>query len=580
MTATRGRSAAPAQSSTRPCAALCAEPGAGAAAIITIHTEPETQYYSSLFGFDVETLCAKPTVAAPVVASVAAADPVAAVESDSDADADADALPAVACALPRADADADADELPAVARARPQADADADALPAVARALPRPKITPEKAQLVKTWLSSKYTEWKGTWPRCGATNPAICAQLERLGVTATQAQRQLQALRIEKGDVGTRGSSSSSVVMERRTAYCDLLLAALDCDGIYDVALASAASSPYFKAQPRLKFYLTAAKSSAFVRDAAHIFLCGLADESSEAWAARDHRGPLHFATGRWQTKLPAFQRQVYVMISTAHRSWKAGSQAPPDHEDCYAVAALLAEEMYKGYCRALALGAKPAIVDPDDDAEPTASESATVYYIAGWLLHVISRKLGHDDNSNTSRFCRDFVETCSLPRAAAVAKQLPIGKVDAATRGGLRYPNSEFFGFIKKLESYYLANLTDAHLDAYPSDLATRIREEVRESGALRLALRAVSSSSMPLDSCESPPPAELFELICEKYGMMRVKDLAKSLDRAHARVRRFDASAGTTTHRANMQVIAANARASGEKGRKRKAEEENPPS
>ena len=130
MTATRGRSAAPAQSSARPCAALCAEPGAGAAAITTIHAEPEAQYYSSLFRFDIETLSTKPTAAAPVAA------PVAAVESDSDADADADALPAVARALPRADADADA--LQAVARARPQADADADddagVLPADARA--------------------------------------------------------------------------------------------------------------------------------------------------------------------------------------------------------------------------------------------------------------------------------------------------------------------------------------------------------------------------------------------------------------------------------------------------------------
>lgn len=249
------------------------------------------------------------------------------------------------------------------------------------------------------------------------------------------------------------------------------------------------------------------------------------------------------------------------------------------DHENCYAVAALLAEELYKGHCSALALGAKPAIADPDnDDAELTTSESATVYYIAGWLLHTISRKLGRDDDSTTSRFCRDLADACSLPRAAAVAEQLPIGKIDAATRGGLRYSNSEFFGFVKQLERYYLSNLSDAHLDAYPSDLPTRIREGVKESGSLRLALRAVASKSMPLDTCDSPPPNALFELIYEKYGMMRAKDLAKSLDRAHAGARRLNASAGTATHRANMQSIASNARAKRSKTGKREAHEPDP--
>lgn len=131
--------------------------------------------------------------------------------------------------------------------------------------------------------------------------------------------------------------------------------------------------------------------------------------------------------------------------------------------------------------------------------------------------------------------------------------------QVEAKTRGGLIYASQEFFAFVVAIEKVYLFNLTDDKLDAYPSTLATKIQECVQKSEEPRRILGKLVTACMPLEYKGIPPPEAFFVLIFKKYAMMRNKDLARSLNRAHASERSMSATAGGVTHRAALATISA---------------------
>ena len=136
-----------------------------------------------------------------------------------------------------------------------------------------------------------------------------------------------------------------------------------------------------------------------------------------------------------------------------------------------------------------------------------------------------------------------------------------PPSQVDSKNKGGLLYPNKEFFAFTISIEKMYLYNLTDSKLIAYPSNLNSKIGEALATADAPVLMMKEVAKC-LPLEHQDMTPPRSFYDLIFKKYGMTRAKDLSKNLDRAHESARGVDASAAGVTHRANITAQAASAR------------------
>ena len=132
-----------------------------------------------------------------------------------------------------------------------------------------------------------------------------------------------------------------------------------------------------------------------------------------------------------------------------------------------------------------------------------------------------------------------------------------------AKTRGGLIFASPEFYAFICVVENIYLFNLTPDKLDAYPSDLATRVHEFVSTCKEPRRVMNELVKSHMPVEFHDQPVPEDFYTLVFKKYSMARSKDLARALHRAHASERSTSASAGNIPHRANIAALSANAAA-----------------
>ena len=231
---------------------------------------------------------------------------------------------------------------------------------------------------------------------------------------------------------------------------------------------------------------------------------------------------------------------------------------------DAARLAALLHDALYREYAAALAVRTPPTIEEPPVAWTRPAmgvSEYETVYYIAGYVLSRVSKTLAKGDDS-LGAWCRDFVACCSLPPKKAAELDLPVGKVRAKDKGSLIHANREFFAFIISIELIYLYNLTNEKLFAYPSILPAKISACVHKSEEPRRIMREVVVPVMPLDQHDATVPEEVYSLMYSKYSMMRAKDVAKMLHRAHASARDTDASASGVTHRANMEVAVANAR------------------
>ena len=99
--------------------------------------------------------------------------------------------------------------------------------------------------------------------------------------------------------------------------------------------------------------------------------------------------------------------------------------------------------------------------------------------------------------------------------------------------------------------------------MDAYPSNLTSLIYEKVRSSEGPRYVMEALVRPCLPVGVQDKPVPEEFYALVYHKYRMLRCKDLAKAIDRAHASERSVSATAANITHRANLASVSAAAAA-----------------
>jgi hypothetical protein len=141
--------------------------------------------------------------------------------------------------------------------------------------------------------------------------------------------------------------------------------------------------------------------------------------------------------------------------------------------------------------------------------------------------------------------------------------------QIKSKNRGGLLYPCAAFYDFAIAIEKIYLFNLTDAKLDAFPSNLAFLINDAVKRSEEPRAVMSQCVRRCLPSDMQDQPVPEEFYTLVFKKHGMMRAKDLAKSLDRAHAAERSGSATAANVPIRVSLAVASATAIAAAKKAR-----------
>ena len=134
--------------------------------------------------------------------------------------------------------------------------------------------------------------------------------------------------------------------------------------------------------------------------------------------------------------------------------------------------------------------------------------------------------------------------------------------QVRAKTHGGLIFASPEFYAFICVVENIYLFNLTPDKLDAYPSDLATRVHEFVSTCKEPRRVMNEVIIPLLPAQ-IDREVPEEFYAFVFKKFSMLRSKDLARALDRAHARERTSSATAANVALRRNLAAVSAAASA-----------------
>jgi hypothetical protein len=360
-------------------------------------------------------------------------------------------------------------------------------------------------------------------------------------------------VRALKDPDGKRGAA-------RRDEYRDGLVASLGTTAtLVARAIARTKKSPYFEGRRgtlRAPFHELCGDDG--VKEDAARFLLDCAEVSADCWAAGgDRKAGLQFTTELWRSIIPRWQERFATHTHTLAWYMELGEL------DVRRIATWLAEELFFVYSDALELGAKPPISGPTVNPSFSPAELETIYYISGYLLGSVASRLGHaDDESLAAGWVVNWVSCCKLPLSQALEQQLPIERTRFNDRGGLAYPSKEFFEFVQKVEHIYVANLTDAHVDAYGARLPKEIDAFVAGSEALRTEFQQLVVPTMPLEFQTQPVPEELFSVMFLKYARMRAKDFGRKLDLNHAEYRAQNASAANVSHRSSIAVTTANAK------------------
>lgn len=414
-------------------------------------------------------------------------------------------------------------------------------------------ISLEQARLCKAWLTLHYVAWKGKWPKGSAWDEEINSNLATIGISKVQANRQLLSLRAEHNERRACGEVEASPVSLCVADYKALLAESVDSIQILDDALLFLEKGSFFEFRPSSAALLGELRHwYEFLRDAVSNYLLSLCGFSADLWGEGGPRAALNYEYKRWKVALPSFQA-AYMKAAREHAP---NSSSRPD---MLCVATQLESALHAGFKDAIHSPLRPAICDAPYAPRTVFSfgDRETIAYIAGYVLFRVHAEFASSFDQ-VGQWCKMLVCVCSVPEIVAKTGGVPVAKIKLKSEGRLRFPAYQFMLFMEAIEAVYVLNSTSDYLDAYGTKLLVAVRDQVKTSVTVRRVFTESVKPCLPLEYQEQPVPEAFFELVFEKYSFMRVKDIARSLSRAHATGAGLkDGGSGTIAHRAVVAVV-----------------------
>jgi hypothetical protein len=313
--------------------------------------------------------------------------------------------------------------------------------------------------------------------------------------------------------------------------YTALLAESIDSNHIRHDALVHLDKGSFFKFRPTAFAVLKELREwYDFLEVAVSEYLLSLCVNSADFWEKGGSQAALNYEHARWTGALPSFQA-AFVKAARVH--------APNlyDLNDMRRVATQLELVLHAGFKDAVHTPLRPPIRDAPYDTRTafTSGERETIAYIAGYVLFRVHAKFATSDDQ-TGRWCMMLVDVCSVSEIIAKTGGVPVAKIKLKSAGGLRYPVSGFMLFMEAIEAVYVLNSTSAYLDAYGTHLLDYVRNQVKISETVRRVFTESVKPCLPLEYQVQNVPEAFFDLVFAKYSLMRAKDIARSLSRAHA--------------------------------------------
>ena len=138
------------------------------------------------------------------------------------------------------------------------------------------------------------------------------------------------------------------------------------------------------------------------------------------------------------------------------------------------------------------------------------------VYFVAGWTLYSASKAATIAVDKRPLYFMFAASHTCD--ERAAKTMSLPISLVERRKRRASVYCSREYFDFICRVESIFLANLTLKMMLAYnDGDIVTRIKKSILLHDGMRVRFSRLSGSDNEVDN------QLILSYIIERYANMR---------------------------------------------------------
>jgi hypothetical protein len=137
------------------------------------------------------------------------------------------------------------------------------------------------------------------------------------------------------------------------------------------------------------------------------------------------------------------------------------------------------------------------------------------VYYVAGWTLFSMSKAT--TIAADNRPVCFTFAASQTIDESAAKRMSLPTSLVERRKRRALVYCTREYFDFLCRIESIFLANLTLKMMLAYSDgDIVTRIKTSILSHNEMR------GKISFLLGSDNNAENQLLLTYIVERYANM----------------------------------------------------------
>jgi len=154
-----------------------------------------------------------------------------------------------------------------------------------------------------------------------------------------------------------------------------------------------------------------------------------------------------------------------------------------------------------------------------------------TVYNIAGWMLNMLNKAAIKDKTGVRERFVTLNKVTANEARDNTRLITFVVDDRDYQA-GALLRPGVKFFEFAMNVEAIYIANYTGDLASRYRGDLSREIDLVVQRSSSLK----ALFTSCFPQDFTQSDKETiwKAYDLMLQKYGKMRARDLVKSMKAA----------------------------------------------
>ena len=146
------------------------------------------------------------------------------------------------------------------------------------------------------------------------------------------------------------------------------------------------------------------------------------------------------------------------------------------------------------------------------------------VYFVAGWTLYSASKAATIAAEKRPLYFMFAASHTCD--ERAAKTLSLPISLVERRKRRASVYCSREYFDFICRVESIFLANLTLKMMLAYnDGDIVTRIKKSILLHDGMRVRFSRLLGSENEVDN------QLILSYIIERYANMRGTYFVKHL-------------------------------------------------